>query len=85
MNPYHVTPNTVCLTACLRYNCEVLGGERERIKHTMGITIDMRRGRIELALVDPSVDHRPPGSRSRLRGASQRRGESLNERLMPLV
>ena len=31
-NQYHVTPNTVCLTACLRYNCEVLGDERERIK-----------------------------------------------------
>jgi len=55
MNPYCVTPNTICLTACLRYNCDVLGGGRERITHAMGITVDKRRGRIWLALVNSFV------------------------------
>jgi len=85
INPYQVTPNTVCLTACLRYNCEVLCDECERIKHAMGITLDIRRERIRLALVNPSVDHRTPGRPGRLRGASQKRGESLIERLKQVV
>jgi len=55
-NLHQVTPNTACLTACLRYNCEVLGDKRERIKHAMGITINIRRERIWLALVDPCVE-----------------------------
>jgi hypothetical protein len=85
MNLYFVTANTICLTACLRYNCEVLGDERERITHAMGITVDIRRRRIWLALVNSFVDRRPSGRRSRLRGASQRRGESLIERLKQVV
>ena len=84
-NRYHVTPNTISLTLCLRYNDEMLGDKHERIKHAMGITVDMRREMNKLALVDPSVARRPPGRRSRFRGASQKRGESLNERLMPVV
>lgn len=85
INLYQVTPNTVCLTACLRYNCEVPGDERERIIHVMGITADIRRERIGLALVDPCVDHRTPCRRSRLRGASQKCAESLIDQLKQIV
>ena len=52
MNSYQVAPNTVFLTVCLRYNCEVLCDERERIKNAMGITIDIRREKIWRTLVD---------------------------------
>ena len=84
-NRYHVTPNTISLTLCLRYNDEMLGDKHERIKHAMDITVDMRREMNKLALVDPSVAHRPPSRRGRLRGESRRRGESFSERLMPVI
>ena len=85
INSYQVAPHTVFLTVCLRYNCEVLGDERERTNNAMGITIDIRRERIRLALVNSFFDRRTPGRRCRLRGTSQKRGESLIEQLKQVV
>jgi len=82
---YQVAPNTVCLTVCLRYNCEILGDEGERNKNAMGITIDIHRERIRLTLVNSFVGQRTPDRRCRLRGASQKRGESLIEQLKQVV
>jgi len=37
LNLHHGTLNAVCLPACLRYNDEVLGDKRDRMKHAMGV------------------------------------------------
>lgn len=41
LNLHHGTLNAVCLPACLRYNDEVLGDKRDRMKHAMGVPADM--------------------------------------------
>lgn len=40
LNLHHGTLNAVCLPACLRYNDEVLGDKRDRMKHAMGVPAD---------------------------------------------
>ena len=40
LNLHHGTLNAVCLPACLRYNDDVLGEKRDRMKHFMGVAED---------------------------------------------
>ncbi|WP_417518157.1 iron-containing alcohol dehydrogenase [Minwuia sp.] len=40
LNLHHGTLNAVCLPACLRFNDEVLGEKRDRLRHAMGVPKD---------------------------------------------